>query len=524
MKLGTALAVAGLVMALYAGSTPAEGAGVGASGLPPVFHRPLCAPVPTGRARCLSDVVTDSAGDVLAAATPSGYGPGELRSAYGLEVAAGTRGAGHTIAVVVAHDNPTAETDLAVYRNQYGLPPCTTANGCFTKRDQNGGVLYPLPDQGWGGEIALDLAMASAICPNCRLLLVEASSTLLSDLAAATSQAAALGATEVTHSYGASEWPGELQFEGSYNRPGVAMTASAGDQGYGVEFPAASRYITAVGGTTLRTSATARGWTETAWSGTGSGCSAYVPKPPWQSDAGCPNRTVADVSADADPGTGVAVFHTDGSNPSASGWMVFGGTSVAAPIVAGIYALRGHGTPTDPFRDLAPFADVTSGANGSCGNYLCQAGPGFDGPTGIGTPYGGNTAPSQPPPAGRVQPPAPESGSKSPASSAVALPTLTMRRAALYARRTMRMRFGRRFTGSRGFTISCRRRSRISATCQVSWRYGPSDYWGSVVIRYTRRSTGGVAWRGAYTIRQAGRGCRAARPRQHCRVKTYRSA
>jgi len=170
----------------------------------------------------------------------------------------------------------------------------------------------------------------------------------------------------------------------------VAITVSSGDNGYGVEFPAASRYVTAVGGTTLVRDSSSRGWGETVWPGAGSGCSAYVPKPAWQTDTGCARRTVADVSADADPNTGVAVYDTFRS----SGWLVFGGTSVSAPIVAGVYALAGNASTIThgsyPYTHAVypvTLNDVTQGSNGSCGgSYLCTAAAGYDGPTGLGTP------------------------------------------------------------------------------------------------------------------------------------------
>jgi subtilase family serine protease len=165
------------------------------------------------------------------------------------------------------------------------------------------------------------------------------------------------------------------------------VTAASGDAGYGVQFPAASQYVTAVGGTSLTRAANTRGWSETAWSGAGSGCSAYELKPLWQTDRGCTRRTVADVSADADPNTGVAVYDTY----HAGGWLVFGGTSVASPIIAGAYALNGGPVTfgSNPYLHASSLFDVLTGSNGSCGgSYLCTAGPGYDGPTGLGTPNG----------------------------------------------------------------------------------------------------------------------------------------
>jgi hypothetical protein len=351
-------------------------------------HRPVCAAAAVGFARCNADVVTDADGAPLATPGPRGYGPGDLRAAYGMTTLSTTAGGGQTLAIVDAYDDPNAESDLAVYRSQYGLAPCTTANGCFRKVNQRGSSAYPSANASWAQEISLDLDMASAICPNCHLLLIEADSNSIDDLGAAVDRAAALGATQISNSYGGDEYRRETSDESHYNHPGIAITASSGDSGYGVEFPAASRYVTAVGGTSLvRDSTAPGGWTETAWSGAGSGCSAYVAKPAWQTDSACRQRSVADVAAVADPGTGVAVYDSLAHQGSA-GWMVFGGTSVSAPIVAGFDALIGvaAAAPSYPYAHGGSILDIVSGTNGACTlAYLCTAGPGYDGPTGLGT-------------------------------------------------------------------------------------------------------------------------------------------
>jgi subtilase family serine protease len=339
------------------------------------------APVPAGYARCFARYVPNSTG------SPSGLNPADLQSAY--KLASATAGSGQTVAIVDAYDDPNAASDLGVYRSQFGLAACTTANGCFRKVDQTGGTRYPRGDRGWAEEISLDLDMVSAICPNCHILLVEASSSSFANLSAAVDTAARLGANEVSNSYGGSEYAKEVSDQSHYNHPGIAITVSSGDSGYGMQFPAASQYVTAVGGTTLKTAGNARGWSETVWSGAGSGCSAYVSKPGWQTDAGCSRRTVADVAADADPATGVSVYDTYHQ----PGWLTFGGTSVASPIVASVYALAGNASSVNygsyPYSHTSSLFDVTSGSNGSCGgSYLCTAGVGYDGPTGMGTPNG----------------------------------------------------------------------------------------------------------------------------------------
>ncbi|MFF4019607.1 peptidase S8 [Streptomyces sp. NPDC001843] len=337
-----------------------------------------------------------------AAAAPTGYGPSDLQDAYGLTDAAASNGSGETIAIVDAYDDPNAAADLAKYRSYYGLPSCTTANGCFKKVGQTGSATsLPSADSGWAEEESLDLDMASATCPQCNILLVEAKSSSMANLGTAVNEAVKLGAKFVSNSYGGSESSSDTSYDSSYfNHPGVAVTVSAGDEGYGAEYPAASKYVTAVGGTALSTSSNSRGWTESVWStssteGTGSGCSSYDAKPSWQTDTGCGKRAIADVSAVADPATGVAVYDSYGVT---AGWYTFGGTSASAPIIAGVYALAGTPGSSDypaeyPYESAGTSAlnDVTSGSNGSCSSsasYLCTARSGYDGPTGWGTPEG----------------------------------------------------------------------------------------------------------------------------------------
>lgn len=329
--------------------------------------------------------------DISNTTTPSGYGPAQLRSAYTLP--SSTAGGGQTVAIVDAYDNPNAENDVNVYRTQYGIAACTTANGCFKKVNQSGiQGNYPRGNTSWGQEISLDLDMVSAICPNCRILLVEANTNSNANLGASVDTAASLGANAISNSYGSSESATSVSYDSYYNHPGAAVTVSSGDSGYGVQSPASSIYVTAVGGTSLTTASNARGWSETAWSGAGAGCSAYNAKPAWQTDPLCSNRTVADVSADADPNTGVAVYDSYGHHGQ-TGWLVFGGTSVASPIIASVYALSGNaGTVTYgsyPYAHTGALFDVVSGSDGSCGGtYLCTAVPGYDGPTGNGSPNG----------------------------------------------------------------------------------------------------------------------------------------
>ena len=386
-KLNATLAISAAVLA--AAAAPTASAAPSANGS---AHRAVkvCGAVPAGSARCHAQVVADAAGKPDVTAVPAGYGPADLQAAYQLAALSSSAGAGRTIAIVDAYDDPTAEADLAVYRNAFSLPPCTTANGCFRKVDQDGRNRYPRVNAGWAQETSLDLDMASAICPSCKILLVEAKSASFADLGVAENRAASYNPAAISNSFGGNEFNGEASSEGYFNHPGIPITVSSGDAGYGVSFPASSRFVTAVGGTTL--ASTGGTFTESAWAGAGSGCSAYIAKPAWQHDLGCARRTVADVSAVADPATGVAVYDSTRYQGS-SGWMKFGGTSVAAPVVAGVYALAGHPTATAAglYAATGGLSDIVGGSNGSCGgSYLCTAVTGYDGPTGLGSPSGAN--------------------------------------------------------------------------------------------------------------------------------------
>jgi subtilase family serine protease len=353
---------------------------------------PVCGAAGPNEARCFSVVRTDiPRRDNLSPDAINGYHPADLIAAYGLP--GGTSGTGQTIALVDAYDDPNAESDLAVYRSAFGLPACTTANGCFQKVNQRGKP-SPLPAVDpfgrWEPEEALDIDMASAICPNCHIILVEANGPSFQDLAKAVDAAVKLGANTVSNSYGGTEHNG-FKVDQHYNHPGHIITASSGDDGFNRHFPAGSQYVVAVGGTSLRRASNHRGWSETVWGGASSGCSHVSAKPAWQTDPLCSMRTIADTSADSDPFTGVAVYDTYGGF---GGWAVFGGTSVASPIIAGVYALAGNSATLNYAQSLytAPKGslwDVVGGSNGSCGGtYLCTGVKGYDGPSGNGTPHG----------------------------------------------------------------------------------------------------------------------------------------
>jgi len=375
-----ALLMLGLPLAGSAWAAPATSAAT---------HRNthVCGTPAAGAAGCdaIRHDTVDRNGNVTPNVTPAGYGPADIRSAYAL---AASSSGGRTVAIVDAYNDPNAEADLGVYRSQYGLSACTKANGCFRKVDQNGGASYPRSNGGWAQEISLDLDMVSAACPDCKILLVEASSSSFANLGTGVNTAAGLGASAISNSYGGSD----SAASSAYNHPDIAITASTGDSGYGVQSPASYGTVVAVGGTSLNRSSTARGWSESAWSGAGSGCSTLNTKPSWQTSAtACSGKADADVSAVADPNTGVAVYDSY-AYQGVKGWLVFGGTSASSPIVASVYALSGNtaGYPASyTWGHASGLNDVTSGSNGTCPTAVwCTAGAGWDGPTGLGTPNG----------------------------------------------------------------------------------------------------------------------------------------
>ena len=354
-----------------------------APGTVPAGMAPVCRDAQPGHARCLA--VAAAARTAL----PHGLARADLLSAYKFPA---TGGAGRTVAIVDAHDDPTAEADLAAYRKAYGLPPCTTQNGCFRKVNQNGKA-SPLPKfdpaDDWSIEVSLDIDMVSAVCPQCHILLVESDDATTVAMGTAEKAATGSGAVAVSNSWGSDEDTDAQAFNANFAHAGVAVTASSGDAGFiQASWPASLAGVIAVGGTSLKKSTNARGWTETAWKGAGSGCSGYIAKPAWQKDAHCPMRMASDISAVADPATGVAVF-VQGE------WTIAGGTSASSPIIAAAIALAGNSSSLTSAKFIYAHAsslfDVTSGsnANWNCGgDYLCTAGKGYDGPTGLGTPNG----------------------------------------------------------------------------------------------------------------------------------------
>ena len=348
----------------------------------------LCPREADGHRGCDVKIRTDAAGNPIhSLSSPvGGYAPADLESAYSLPVGGG---AGKLVVLFGGNsDYPQAESDLGVYRAQYNLPACTSANGCFMKVDEHGGTDYPAAGSS-EVEQALDMEMASAACPACRIMLIEggdmdvALATVIAKGASAFSFSVLLGFGSATTS--------ECQSLGFNDDTGLVITAALGDTGYpGARdfIPAACQGTLAAGGTTLNKATSSRGWAETTWSGTGSGCSPYVAKPGWQTDTGCTMRMEGDVASVADPGTGMSIYNTLG----ASGWLIVGGTSAAAPLIAGALTnlgiANGHFTPAWIWQNPINFYDITTGSNGTCSgdpSYFCNSNVGYDGPTGWGT-------------------------------------------------------------------------------------------------------------------------------------------
>ncbi len=369
-----------------------------------------CPQEPAGDMRCYAILEPQPKADraltadgATAATAPAGWGAKDIESAYRLPVSKNPR---ETVAVVDAYNTPDLAPYLATYRARYGLPPCTTASGCLRIVNQAGQakpVKQSAVDTGWDLETTADVEMVSAACPRCRILVVEAKGVTTADFAAAENTAARLGAAVISNSYGETENGSDFLNADAYDHPGHTIVASAGDYGFGeANFPADLTSVTAAGGTELSRADNKRGWTERAWNttfeepgdfpaATSSACSAYVTKPAWQHDTHCAMRTVADVSAVA---WNVAVYEK-----TYGGWTEVGGTSLAAPIIAGVYALAGNATTIKPgyeyahashlFNVTAGNDDVTTGTGAQCGyDYLCVAKKGYNAPTGLGTPDG----------------------------------------------------------------------------------------------------------------------------------------
>ena len=407
-----AIAAAAALTATAALTAAVPGAAA-AETVPAAAARPACPAARPGQERCLTlyapqiavnRAIAEKAAGLRVppgSTTPRGWGAKAIESAYKLPLG---KGNGQTIGIVDAFSTPHLAADLGVYRKEYGLPPCTTASGCLRIVNQQGAASpLPRPDPlGWGVEETLDVSMVSAACPLCKIVIVEAKTPSFANLAAAENTAVRLGAKVISNSYDGRESGFTQAYAKAYNQPGHVIVASSGDFGYTAAlFPANLASVTAAGGTRLSRAGNARGWTESVWNNalgaSGSGCSAYVPKPSWQHDPHCPGRTVGDVAAVA---TNIPLY--DSSIPEKFGgpWLTVSGTSASSPLIAGVYGLAGNATTVKPgyeYAHASALFDVAQGNNDwfnnahgkSCGfDYLCVAKKGYDGPTGLGTPDG----------------------------------------------------------------------------------------------------------------------------------------
>ena len=399
--------------AIVMAGTPASAA---TAPVPANWHYACGNTFTTGKLNCFvikNTAAHPTAATVRPGAIPSGdgYGPSQFQAAYGLTAASAADGSGTTVAVVDAYNDPTAASDLATYRSAAGLPALTS--GQFTQYNQNGQT-SPLPatapaSDDWTLEESLDVDMVSAICPLCKIDLVEADNDTGTGLYVAEETAATtLGAHYISNSWGGSESSSDLTYDSEYfGVSGVVYTASAGDSAYsgGVIYPATSPHVVSVGGTTLNTASNTRGWTESVWKtstteGTGSGCSSNEPQPSWQSSislisSACSHRVDNDVAADADPNTGAAVYDTTNGN---GGWNEVGGTSESSPMIASVFALAanngngGNNAADSIYTHTANLYEVTASNNGTCSpSVLCTATGAantYNGPTGWGTPDG----------------------------------------------------------------------------------------------------------------------------------------
>jgi subtilase family serine protease len=346
----------------------------------------VCAPTKVGVASCDAWAVADANGHMVKSATPiaAAFTPSDIQKAYNLK---GLKSGGRTVAIVDAFGYPTLESDLAAYRDFYGLPKCTTKNGCLTILDQRGGHDTPPTDPGWDLEQALDLDAVSATCPDCKIVIVQSDNAAFKNLGPAVDTAAKVkGVVAISNSY--SDPGSDGRNRADYNHPGIAVVSSTGDSGYiDSSAPASFRSVIAIGGTSIVPDGSQRGYSESAWSGSGSGCSENNKAPGYQDTKAtkCDGDSMADVSGPANPGQGGLSIYYNGH------FQQVGGTSESSPFIGAVFALSGRtaGAPGKYlWRDPSHLYDITTGSNGACGPPLCQAGKGWDGPTGLGTPNG----------------------------------------------------------------------------------------------------------------------------------------
>jgi subtilase family serine protease len=343
-------------------------------------------PTRPGEMACFAVALADADGKMLTSTKAHplvGFNAADVQKAYNLT---GLKSHGATVAIVDAFGYPTLESDLATFRKNNGLPPCTTKSGCLTVMNQHGGSEPPPPNSGWDLEQALDLDMVSAACPDCKIVMVQANRNFNVSLGIAEDRAAKQpGVVAISNSFGGNPRRNEHFF----NHPDIAVVASTGDSGWMqyAAYPASDTHVIAIGGTSVFKDTSKRGFHESAWAGAGSGCSRPNRPPKYQTrvKTTCETDATADVSGPADPSNGGLLIVYNGATHQV------GGTSESSPFIAAVYALSGHHNNYPgklPYRDPGDLYDVTTGSNGTCGPILCEAGKGWDGPTGLGTPNG----------------------------------------------------------------------------------------------------------------------------------------
>jgi subtilase family serine protease len=343
-------------------------AATGGAANPRLATDAACPTPASGAAHCNALVRADPLGSPWIATDPTGLTPATVKSAYRFTTSAGA-GAGLTVAIVDAYDHPAVEADLGVFNARFGLPACTTANGCFRKVDAAGGTDYPRRNAGWALEAAMDVEWAHGIAPGARILLVEAGSDTFQDLVAAEDYART-HAQYVSNSWGGKEFDGEGAYDAHFAQPGVSIFFSAGDGGLPAQYPSSSPNVISVGGTTLHVSGAAV--TETGWSSGGGGCSRYEVATPAQAVFGqygqvacAGRRATPDVSLVADPATGVSVYDSY-KYQGLTGWFVVGGTSASTPLAAAHAATTGRVLDAGAvYGGRLAFRDVTDGSNGA---------------------------------------------------------------------------------------------------------------------------------------------------------------
>ena len=332
-----------------------------------------------------------------------GLTPQQVRHAYGFDTIT-NQGDGQVIALIEAFNHPQIEKDLAVFNQAFNLPPCTTANGCFTQLSVNGKNLGT--NTLWALEISLDVEWAHAMAPNARIILVQSPSGYLVDMLQGVDLAVRMGANIVSMSWGAPEFTGETAYDGHFVAPGVTFVASSGDFGNPGFYPAASPFVTGVGGTSLNVDSNGNRLSENAWSGSGGGISSFEPNLFQSPFNGSTGRGIPDVAYNADPATGFAVYDSTPYHGS-GGWIQVGGTSAGAPQWSAIFAIANSmratavkgllgGANMALYKAAAgasayasDYNDVKTGSNGTSGT-VCSANSGYDFVTGLGSPQAWN--------------------------------------------------------------------------------------------------------------------------------------